>query len=248
MLNLARYRAWVAHFAASLVDESVAPDGVTAVTRDRLSVYRNNARLNRMAALTEAFANVVQLVGEEYFRSLARAFMERTPARSANLHDDGADFPAFIRGFSPAADLPYLADVANVDWLLHRAYFAADSAAADRATLIELGPERFAAASLRFVPSLGLARSPQWPIADIVQMHAGGAAAHLGTGGQSVLVWREAFSVRWRALAQSEADAMAMLMTGAAIREAFAQTGADAASLLTQLFGHRLVLAIEEHS
>ncbi len=247
MLNRSRYGSLLACFAASLVDDARSPAGVTPQTRDRIDIYRNNTRLNRIAALTDAYRNVVQLVGTEYFRSLARAYVDRTPPKSANLHDDGAEFAAFIRGFPFAADLPYLGDVAEVDWLLHRAYFAADAAAADHATLAELDPGRFAAASLKFVPSVGLGRSPLWPIADIVQMHAGGAPARLDTGGQSMLVWREAFAVRWQALEQAEANAMAALMTGAAVQDAFTQTGADASSLLAQLFGHRLVLAIEEH-
>jgi hypothetical protein len=248
MLNRTRYEVLLARFAASLIDDALAPHGVTPETRDRVDIHRNNARLNRIAALHDAFAHVVQLVGLAYFRALARAYVDLTPAKSANLHDDGGTFPAFIHGFPPAADLPYLADVAEVDWLLYRAYFAADSAAAERATLAALGPERFAAASLRFVPSMGLGRSALWPIADIIQMHAGGEPAHLGTGGQSVLIWREVHSVRWQALKQDEADAVAALMSGRAIQEAFMQSGADASSLLAQLFGHRLILAIEEHS
>jgi hypothetical protein len=78
-------------------------------------------------------------------------------------------------------------------------------------------------------------------------MHEGGAAARLDAGGQSVLIWRAGSTVRRHALAQAEAEAMAALMSGTAVQAAFAQSGADANSLLTQLFGHRLVLAVEEH-
>jgi hypothetical protein len=245
-LKRADYDALLTGFAASLVDEALAPQGITRLTRERMDIYRNNARLNRIAALTDAFPNVAQLVGTEYFGALARAYIDRTPAKSANLHDDGAELPAFIRGFAPAANLPYLSDVAEVDWLLHRAYFAADATAIDRSTLAELGSERFAAASLRFMPSVGLGRSLLWPIADILRMHAGGPPACLGVGGQSMLIWREGFSVRWQALAQAEADTMAALMNGTSVQEAFSSTSADATSLLAQLFGHRLVLAIEQ--
>lgn len=243
----APYETLVGHFAASLLDDTLTPHGVTAETRERIDVYRNNARLNRIAALTDAFANVVQLVGADYFCALARAYVDGTPARSANLHEDGMALPDFIRGFAPAADLPYLGDVADVDWLLHRAYFAPDAKAVGSSALAELGPERFAAASLRFGPSVGVARSASWPIADILHMHDEGAPAQLDAGGQSVLIWREGFTVRWQALGPAEADAMAALMTGTVIQAVFAQTGADANSLLTQLFGHGLVLAIEEH-
>ena len=240
------YAAVLERFGAALVDDTLPSDEVTAETRNRMDVYRNNVRVNRIAALSDAFANIVQLVGLDYFSALARAYVECTPAQSANLHDDGAGLPAFIRGFEPAADLPYLGDVADVDWLLHRAYFAADAEPIDTAALAQLGAERFAAASIRFMPSVGLGRSHLWPIADILQMHADGTPAQLGAGGQSLLIWREGFAVRWRALAHAQADAMAALMNGTSVQEAFSQLHDDANSLLTQLFGHRLVLAIEE--
>lgn len=250
MLTNRAYDAVLEGFAASLLDDTVATNGIAAESRERMGIYRNNVRLNRIAALADAFVNVVQLVGADYFSALARAYVDCTPSNSANLHDDGAALPAFVRSFAPAADLPYLGDVADVDWLLHRAYFAADADAdaIDTSALVELGAERFAAASIRLMPSVGLARSAVWPIADILRMHADGTPALLGAGGQSVLVWREAFAVRWRALAPAEADAMAALMTGKPIQEALSQTDVDANSLLAQLFGHRLVLAIEEHS
>lgn len=246
MLASTDYGMLLGRFAASLVDGTFSAHGVTAESRGRMDIYRNNVRVNRIAALVDAFVNVVQLVGADYVGALARAYVDCTPAHSANLHDDGARLPAFIRGFEPAADLPYLGDVAEVDWLLHRAYFAADANAIDSSKLIELGPERFAAATVRLAPSVGLARSRLWPIADILQMHADGAPAQLGAGGQAVLIWREGLAVRWQALSEADADAMAALMAGTSIQEAVLQTNTDASSLLAQLFGHRLVLAIEE--
>lgn len=234
-------------FASALLDDDVEPDGVTAATRARLDVYRNNVRLNRIAALADAFPNVVALVGIDYFRALARAYVMETPATSANLHEDGATLADFIRGFAPAADLPYLADVAVVDWLIHHAYYADDAQPLDPSSIIALGPERLAAASLRLMPSVGFVRSHAWPIADIVAMHEGGPVAQLDAGGQSVLVWREGFEVRWQALADSDAGALEALRTGSSIEAAFASANADPNSLLTQLFRRRLVRAIEEN-
>lgn len=247
MLTDTDYGTLLGRFAASLVDDAFAAQDITAESRARMDIYRNNVRVNRIAALVDAFANVVQLVGADYFGALARAYVDCTPAHSANLHDDGAELPAFIRSFEPAADLPYLGDVAEVDWLLHRAYFAEDANAIGASKLVELGPERFGTASVRFTPSVGLARSHRWPIADILQMHADGTPAQLGSGGQAVLIWRQDFDVRWQVLAPADADATAALMAGTSIQEAFSQTQADASSLLAQLFGLRLILAIEEH-
>jgi hypothetical protein len=240
------YRELLDDFAAALADDAREPAGLTDATRARIGVYRNNVRLNRIAALADAFTHVVTLVGAEYFRGLARAYVSATPAASANLHDDGAGLPAFLRGFAPAADLPYLGDVAEVDWLMQRAYYADDAAPLERAMLAALGAERFAAATLRLAPSVGVASSRAWPIADIVAMHEGGPAASLDAGGQSLLVWREAFAVRWRALAGDEAQVVRALLDGRSVEAALSLAASDPSPLLAWLFSHALIHRIEE--
>ena len=75
------YAAVLERFGAALVDDTLAPDEVTAATRNRMDIYRNNVRVNRIAALSDAFANIVQLVGLDYFSALARAYVECTPAQ-----------------------------------------------------------------------------------------------------------------------------------------------------------------------
>jgi len=247
MLARPAYAALLAAFAASLVDDNVAPIQLQSAMLARVGIYRNNVRLNRIVALIDAFPNVVQLVGLDYFQALARAYVDDTPASSANLHEDGAAFPTFIRHFDKAADLPYLGDVADLDWRLHRAYFAVDVDAIDSEAIAALGEDDFVAGSLRLLPSVDLARSSRWPIVDIVQMHEAGPPANLNAGGQAVLIWREAFAVRRQPLGPAEADAMALLMAGRSVQTAFADTGADATWLLSQLFGRRLVHAIEKH-
>jgi len=243
------YEDRLASFAGAMADGNHAPLGVTAASAGHIAVYRNNARVNRIAALADAFSNLVQLVGLDYFRALAREYVDAVSAESANLHDDGAHLPAFIRTFAPAAGLPYLADVAQVDWLMHRAYFAHDTPAVNPEVLGTIGPERFGMAVLRFSPSLGLAQSARWPIADIVAMHQGGPTANIDAGAQALLIWREGYVVRWAPLDAGQAGALDALLAGATVSAAFTATpAADPTTLLTQLFGQGLVCAIEESS
>ena len=69
----------------------------------RLRLYRNNLFESLTAALAAVYPVTQQLVGEDFFRALARRFIPAFPSRSGNLHDFGAELPAFIRGFEPAA-------------------------------------------------------------------------------------------------------------------------------------------------
>ncbi|KWN05607.1 hypothetical protein WT83_29030 [Burkholderia territorii] len=241
------YAALLNDIAHALVDKRHVSHSVVAHTCERLSIYRNNAKVNRIAALADAFANVVMLVGGDYFRALARAYVNAESAKSANLHDDGSTLPVFIRDFAPAAELPYLADIAQVDWLLHRAYFADNATPLEPPALACLDAQRFARATLRLMPSVGVARSKRWPIADILSMNAGGCAARLDAGAQSVLVWRDGHATRWIRLDPPDAELAEALLRGSTLATAIQSSGAVSDGLLVRFFRDRLVVSVEEN-
>ena len=78
----------------------------------RFAVYRNNVVVSLIDALATRFPAVQRIVGEEFFRAMAGV---RAGASAALALDDGLwrDLPAFVETFAPAAELPYLADVAH---------------------------------------------------------------------------------------------------------------------------------------
>lgn len=94
----------------------------------RLAVYRNNIVVSLVDALTATFGVCCELVGEAFFRAMARVFVTAHPPRSRILTFYGREFPAFIETFAPAASVPYLADVARLEILRLEAFHAADVA------------------------------------------------------------------------------------------------------------------------
>jgi hypothetical protein len=70
---------------------------------------------------------VERLVGPAFFRALALYYLAADPPSSPVLIRWGAGFPAFLAGFPPLAGLPYLPDVARLEWLRGIAYHAADA-------------------------------------------------------------------------------------------------------------------------
>jgi hypothetical protein len=141
-------------FAAALLDPDLpCPAGLTAWNgsdpAQRFRVYRNNVIVSLVDALADTYAVTQQLVGEEFFRAMARLYAYAQPPQSRLLAFYGADFPDFIAGFPPAAGLPYLADVARLEYRRVVAYHAADvpgvgsdalaAALADQAALPTLG-------------------------------------------------------------------------------------------------------------
>lgn len=86
----------------------------------RLKVYRNNTFSNLRAALADVYPVILRLVGEDFFKHAATHFIRAHPSTSGDLNDYGGGFGEFLAAFPPAAELPYLCDVARLEWARRR--------------------------------------------------------------------------------------------------------------------------------
>lgn len=119
-----------------------APDGGSA--KRRFAVYRNNVTHSLVSALADIFPSVQSLVGEEYFRAMARVFVEANPPKSPLIFEYGRNFADFAETFAPAQNLPFLPDVARLDRLWLDAFHAADASPLNGAELGAVAPEKLA--------------------------------------------------------------------------------------------------------
>lgn len=115
----------------------LSPDDRAA---DAMSVYRNTSAKGRIDALEANFPTVVQMVGPDWFRAAAGAFIAEQPGDSPVLAGFGAGFPDWLGRFPPAADMPYLAPCARLDRAWTEAHLAADAAPLTTAQAAGLGP------------------------------------------------------------------------------------------------------------
>ncbi|MDE2360850.1 MAG: putative DNA-binding domain-containing protein [Betaproteobacteria bacterium] len=145
-------------------DDSIAAfvvdDGVAAT--ERLGIYRNTFVGVATRALRLNHPAVARLVGDDFFDATAQAYIVRHPPTSAWLDQYGDAYADFLAQWQAVASLPYLADVARLEWAVGRALHAPDAAAVDAATLASLAalaPE--APANVRFDahPALQLVRT-----------------------------------------------------------------------------------------
>jgi hypothetical protein len=125
----------------------------------RLAVYRHGALANLASALAGTYPVVTRLVGDAFFAEAARRHALATPSASGNLDDYGGDFPAFLAGYPHAQGVPYLADVARLEWALHEARRAAAARPLDLARLATLTPEGAGAVRVVLHPSVHLVAS-----------------------------------------------------------------------------------------
>ncbi|GGH57975.1 DUF2063 domain-containing protein [Frigidibacter albus] len=243
---------FVAAFRAGLVGGGL-PEGVTAVAEaeQRFAVYRNNVAHSLTEALARRFPAVSRLVGDAFFRAMARVFIAQHPPASPVLLDWGAEFPGFLKGFPPVAGLPYLPDVARIERARGLAYHAADAVAVSPAALAgATSPE-----ALRLVlhPSVALVASA-WPAASIWAANQPGAdaAGMRAQGPELALILRDrALEVPVRALAPGDAALVAALLAGqalgpAALRGQLAEPGHDPAAVLGYLMAAGAIIEVGE--
>ncbi|AJE23614.1 DNA-binding domain-containing protein [Azotobacter chroococcum] len=233
-----------AEFAAALLDpERPCPAGLKTWNGSdpaaRFAVYRNNVVASLVDALGETFPVVRQLVGEAFFHIMAHCHVRAAPPRTRILAHYGASFAAFIEDFAPAAGLPYLADVARLEFLRVRACHASDAPVADGAALaVLLGePERLPHLRLGLHPSLALLRSP-FAVVSLWAAHQGALdIARVDPGhAESALVVRNGLEVEVIGLASGEAVLIGLLQEGLPLgRAAALAPGLDLATPLAQL-------------
>jgi hypothetical protein len=119
------------NFADALLDrDAEPPPGLSTWNGSdpahRFSVYRNNVMVSLIDALADSYPVTQALVGESFFRAMARLFVIANLPRSPVLAWYGEGFGDFIGDFPPASSVPYLADMARLELARVRAYHAAD--------------------------------------------------------------------------------------------------------------------------
>ncbi|MAF84780.1 MAG: DNA-binding domain-containing protein [Gammaproteobacteria bacterium] len=178
--------------ALAAISEHIEPsDGFTAA--EHLLIYRRAILGTLVRALGAIHPVCKRLVGEEFFDAMGRVYARQTPSESPDLGDYGENFGDFIAGFEPAAELIYLADVARLEWLWHRAFHAPDEDSIDVAALGAVAEADMGNIVFKLPISANLLVS-DYPVHRIWQVNqddwTGDQAVNLDEGRVRLIVWR----------------------------------------------------------
>lgn len=132
---------------------AIAPwcDGPAATAG--LSVYRNTIAKGCVDALVAQFPTVERIVGPAWLTAAAAAFAPAHPPRQPSLLSYGEAFPAWLRDFPPAIDMPFLAGLATLDLMWTEAHLAADAVPLDASAVAALIPDDYATHTLVLHPA-----------------------------------------------------------------------------------------------
>lgn len=188
---------------------------------ERLEVYAN-AYFHRIHdALLDDHGALAAALGPEGFHDLVTAYLMVHPPEQPSLRDAGARLPRFLEG-DPAAEpfrrrWRFAPDLARLEKALLDAFDAPDAAPLARAELERLPPEAWEALPLRLHPSARLV-PVRHPVAAVRAAfeEAGAEAVRAPEAPEpgTLLVWRRAERVRFRALEEEEARLLGRLREG----------------------------------
>ena len=241
-------------FAAALRDRQRTPAmqrwlaGDADLVERRMAIYRANMVAAADKALSSAYPVIRQVVGEEFFHGLAREYQRGTPSASGDLTDFGATFDAFVAAFEHTQSLPYLPDLARLEWAVHRASGAADALDWNAAALGTVEPEQQAAIRFAWSPGLAVVESAH-PIVRIWTIHQPGYDGEFSVdwaNADTALVARDGFAVVVAGCAAADATFIRASLAGAPLGDAAAATVAmhpdfDLGALLGRALAARLV-------
>jgi hypothetical protein len=228
---------------AGAIRDAILSDGLPAEAR--LQIHRNHVWTTLTDALKATFPVVCRLVDERFFAFAANTYIQSHPPSSPCLVEYGESFPGFLEAFPPCRTLPYLADVARLEWTLNTALHAGEEPPALATALMQVRAADQPHLILRLQPSLRLLASP-WPVDRIWAANQPDAdpdeTIDISTGGVQIEVRRRGNSVAFRRLAAPpfafrQALARRQTLESAAVAALAVDPSFDLATALADLLG-----------
>jgi hypothetical protein len=215
--------------AGTMPDMALAPGRVPAA--EAMRVHRNTVMSALVHALRLTYPSIDALVGAAFFDQAAVAFAQSHPPTGGRLAGYGEGFIAFLAAHVPS--LPYLPDVARLDWAVER---AATSPGTARRWVLEAG------VALEWPVSLALL-SLAYPADDIKAAlgdDAALSAIDMRPGRRGILVWRKDSHVLTRAISAPAAAFVEAMLAGRGADDALSSAQALSPHALTII--HKEVL------
>ena len=218
----ARVLAALRHAGAAPAAATLLRDGRGVAAVQRLQVYRRNMEAALVGALVAVHPVVTRLVGAGFFHQLARGYARTHASHEGNLHAFGDRLAAYLRAEPSVSALPWLGDVAALEWAIHEVYHEANAAPLDPAALAAVPPALQAGLRLQLQPATRFIASP-WPVLAIWKANQAEAPedvapVSLDAGGVRLLVARDAEGdVEFRLLDAAEAFWLEALARGKAL-------------------------------
>lgn len=220
------------------------PDGTPASRR--FNVYRNNVIVSLIDALGDGFPVVRKLVGDAFFRAMARGFAVTNLPSTPLIFRYGDRFPTYIDNYPTSGMVPYLGDVARLEWARREALHAADAQPCSMDRISDCRDDLLSSLRFEFLPSVRIVQS-DFPVLTIWQVNSDSTPSsdRIRMEREDVLLGRPEMDVAMRRLRPGEYCFLEPLLAGETLGTAAERAakidGFDLVATLTGLFESRLI-------
>ncbi|MBL4789449.1 MAG: putative DNA-binding domain-containing protein [Kordiimonadaceae bacterium] len=156
------------------LDGLILSDELPAASR--MQVYQNNYIMTLTDVVFGVFPVVSAFVGEDFTRAAVKHFVADNPPEQACLSEYGVAFPAFLKTYEHASDVPYIGDMAKLEWAMYELQSAAEEKPAVLVDVVTISK------NVRFIKS-------EYPILSLWMVGTGKLvpqSVHIDQGGQFV--------------------------------------------------------------
>lgn len=196
----------------------------------RLRIYRNNVFESLTGALAACYPVVRRLVGDGFFNQQAQQYIRSHPLYSGNLHQYGSAFPEFLNVSLEGLQLPYLPDVARLEWACQEAYHAPEADGLDLDALAAVSPDHYDVLRFKLNPASQLVASV-YPVFQIWRVNQpdwrGDETVSLDSGGDRLLVMRQRHGIEIERLSEGDYVLLRHLSAGETLFRASEQAMAS---------------------
>ncbi|HEY2523937.1 MAG TPA: DNA-binding domain-containing protein [Candidatus Binataceae bacterium] len=220
---------------------------------ERLEIYANAYFYRILDCLKEDFPATLATLGADNFHNLVTGYLIEYPPTEPSISHAGRYLSEFLRNHPFTERWPFIADLARLERALIEVFHAPDAEPLGAPTIRSVAPEDWPGLEMRAHPALAIVNC-EWRVDEFlraVETPADGAAGSPQAPARSpvsVLVWRRASQVHYRALEHPERAALELVRAGtnfAAVCEAIAAAAADCDSgepvaLINRLFARWL--------
>ncbi len=197
----------------------------------QIEIYQNNVRGALQGCLAQIYPVCCTILGEPYFKQLAKDYIQQHPSRQPDLNGYGGEFSAFIskqcQQRSELFDFFYLGDLAQLEWLYHAVYYAASPTVFDFDVFAQLSESQQASTVFQLAPCFEFMVS-DYPIVSIWQLNRlntteqHSVPSHVERAG----IFRQAYQISIFELEEADVQALSLIKAGKTL-QALVQANLD---------------------
>jgi hypothetical protein len=182
----------------------------------RLAIYYDAYRLRLIEALDSNYPVLHARMGDDEFEQLGLAYLEAHPSKHFSIRYFGHRLSEYLASAETYRDLPYLGEMAALEWAMSEAFDAPDSSVAGLDNMASIPPEAWP--EMRMTLHASVRRLDlRWNVPAIwktIKQQQASVEPAAGEWPVPWLVWRQDLRIFFRSLSVDEAWAIDAVRAG----------------------------------